>query len=418
MDMLSCFRLTYHKRLFLGLLFYSWLLVGSLAMFQYQREKKFKAEELNSRLQVVNDLILSRLDSTGRLTVPPVDIHGLRISVIDKQGKVIYDNSLDALPGTSHLNREEIAEALATGEGYTLRRHSDTNGKTYFYSATRGDKYVVRTAIPYSMNLNHVLAADGAFLWFMLAVTAVMSIMGYFATRRMGSDIEKEESRIKRQITNNLNHELKTPAASMQVCLETLLEHPDLDAERRNNFIKRCYDANQRLQSLLADVSALTRIEDGGKQIDRQKINAGGVVAEVCKEYEEVARGKNFTINNKVPDELWIQGNASLLASVFRNLINNALAYSEGSKITISLLQRTPTEYIFSFADNGKGVPQRHINKIFERFYRVDKGRSRQSGGTGLGLAIVKNAVQWHGGTIKAENLPLGGLRFIFSLRK
>ena len=418
MDMLSCFRLTYHKRLFLGLLFYSWLLVGSLAMFQYQREKKFKAEELNSRLQVVNDLILSRLDSTGRLTVPPVDIHGLRISVIDKQGKVIYDNSLDALPGTSHLNREEIAEALATGEGYTLRRHSDTNGKTYFYSATRGDKYVVRTAIPYSMNLNHVLAADGAFLWFMLAVTAVMSIMGYFATRRMGSDIEKEESRIKRQITNNLNHELKTPAASMQVCLETLLEHPDLDAERRNNFIKRCYDANQRLQSLLADVSALTRIEDGGKQIDRQKINAGGVVAEVCKEYEEVARGKNFTINNKVPDELWIQGNASLLASVFRNLINNALAYSEGSKITISLLRRTPTEYIFSFADNGEGVPQRHINKIFERFYRVDKGRSRQSGGTGLGLAIVKNAVQWHGGTIKAENLPLGGLRFIFSLRK
>lgn len=418
MDMLSCFRLTYHKRLFLGLLFYSWLLVGSLALFQYQREKKFKAEELNSRLQVVNDLILSRLDSTGRLTVPPVDIHGLRISVIDKQGKVIYDNSLDALPGTSHLNREEIAEALATGEGYTLRRHSDTNGKTYFYSATRGDKYVVRTAIPYSMNLNHVLAADGAFLWFMLAVTAVMSIMGYFATRRMGSDIEKEESRIKRQITNNLNHELKTPAASMQVCLETLLEHPDLDAERRNNFIKRCYDANQRLQSLLADVSALTRIEDGGKQIDRQKINAGGVVAEVCKEYEEVARGKNFTINNKVPDELWIQGNASLLASVFRNLINNALAYSEGTKITISLLRRTPTEYIFSFADNGKGVPQRHINKIFERFYRVDKGRSRQSGGTGLGLAIVKNAVQWHGGTIKAENLPLGGLRFIFSLRK
>lgn len=418
MDMLSCFRLTYHKRLFLGLLFYSWLLVGSLALFQYQREKKFKAEELNSRLQVVNDLILSRLDSTGRLTVPPVDIHGLRISVIDKQGKVIYDNSLDALPGTSHLNREEIAEALATGEGYTLRRHSDTNGKTYFYSATRGDKYVVRTAIPYSMNLNHVLAADGAFLWFMLAVTAVMSIMGYFATRRMGSDIEKEESRIKRQITNNLNHELKTPAASMQVCLETLLEHPDLDAERRNNFIKRCYDANQRLQSLLADVSALTRIEDGGKQIDRQKINAGGVVAEVCKEYEEVARGKNFTINNKVPDELWIQGNASLLASVFRNLINNALAYSEGSKITISLLRRTTTEYIFSFADNGKGVPQRHINKIFERFYRVDKGRSRQSGGTGLGLAIVKNAVQWHGGTIKAENLPLGGLRFIFSLRK
>lgn len=418
MDMLSCFRLTYHKRLFLVLLFYSWLLVGSLALFQYQREKKFKAEELNSRLQVVNDLILSRLDSTGRLTVPPVDIHGLRISVIDKQGKVIYDNSLDALPGTSHLNREEIAEALATGEGYTLRRHSDTNGKTYFYSATRGDKYVVRTAIPYSMNLNHVLAADGAFLWFMLAVTAVMSIMGYFATRRMGSDIEKEESRIKRQITNNLNHELKTPAASMQVCLETLLEHPDLDAERRNNFIKRCYDANQRLQSLLADVSALTRIEDGGKQIDRQKINAGGVVAEVCKEYEEVARGKNFTINNKVPDELWIQGNASLLASVFRNLINNALAYSEGSKITISLLRRTPTEYIFSFADNGKGVPQRHINKIFERFYRVDKGRSRQSGGTGLGLAIVKNAVQWHGGAIKAENLPLGGLRFIFSLRK
>ena len=118
------------------------------------------------------------------------------------------------------------------------------------------------------------------------------------------------------------------------------------------------------------------------------------------------------------PDEVIVDGNPSLIGSIFRNLTENAIAYSEGKHIYISLLENNDKMCRIRFEDDGKGVAQEELPRIFERFYRVDKGRSRQKGGTGLGLAIVKHAVQFHGGTIVATNRPSGGLRFDFTLRK
>ncbi len=119
----------------------------------------------------------------------PDNIPGLRISIIDANGKIVYDNSLDSLPGTNHLDRKEIAEAMKRGEGYALRRHSESTGGTYFYAAKRGDGYVVRSAMPYNVSLNQLLAADYAFLWVMIVVTIIMCIIGFFATRRVGRHI-------------------------------------------------------------------------------------------------------------------------------------------------------------------------------------------------------------------------------------
>lgn len=118
------------------------------------------------------------------------------------------------------------------------------------------------------------------------------------------------------------------------------------------------------------------------------------------------------------PDEVIVDGNPSLIGSIFRNLTENAIAYSEGKHIYISLLENNDKVYRIRFEDDGKGVAQEELPRIFERFYRVDKGRSRQKGGTGLGLAIVKHAVQFHGGTIVATNRPHGGLRLEFTLDK
>lgn len=473
--MFSRIRLTYHRRLFLGLALYSWLLVGCFAVFQYHREKQFKAEELNSRLQVLNNLIIMHLDSTGNVRIPPCDIAGLRVSVIDDKGKVIFDNSLDSLPGTSHIDREEVMEAMRTGEGYTSRRHSESTGDTYFYSAKRGKGYLVRTAVPYSVTLDQLLATDYAFLWVIVLVTAVMCVIGFFVTRRVGKHIERlstfaekaergerivdtepfphdelgnisnhivrlyaklqqaiaerdsehrqaiheqqEKMRIKRQLTNNINHELKTPVASMQLCLETLIAHKELPAGKREEFINRCYAANKRLQSLLMDVSTLTRIEDGGESYTREALDVSDIVSEICDEYEELARSKGVEIQNHVPS-VTVNGNASLLFSIFRNLMDNALAYSEGSRIEIRVSEETDRHVTFTFADNGKGVAEEHLPRIFERFYRVDKGRSRQQGGTGLGLSIVRNAVLWHGGAIRVMNRKEGGLLFTFSLKR
>jgi len=117
--------------------------------------------------------------------------------------------------------------------------------------------------------------------------------------------------------------------------------------------------------------------------------------------------------------DITIQGNRSLIYSIFRNLLDNTLAYA-GDKLVVDINCYREDEqfFYFSFSDNGVGVDEVHLNRLFERFYRVDKGRSRKMGGTGLGLAIVKNAVLYHRGNISAKLIPTGGLSFIFSLRK
>lgn len=204
----------------------------------------------------------------------------------------------------------------------------------------------------------------------------------------------------------------------MQVCLETLMSHKNLSQEKREEFIARCYAANERLRKLLADVSAITRMEDGGENIQKEPVDIKSLVSEICDEYREIAAEKGVDIIDMVSYNRAIEGNATLLSSIFRNLIDNALAYSGATRIEIKDEDSTDGFLAISVADNGCGVPPEHLPRLFERFYRIDKGRSRQAGGTGLGLSIVKNAVIWHGGTIKVVNRPSGGLIFKFSLRK
>ena len=119
-----------------------------------------------------------------------------------------------------------------------------------------------------------------------------------------------------------------------------------------------------------------------------------------------------------VAENVEIEGNKQLVDAIFRNLINNSLAYSGGRDIYISMTEDTGDAYKFDYYDNGTGVEERHLDKIFERFYRIDSGRSRKSGGTGLGLSIVRNSVLFHGGEIIARNHQYSGLEFIFTLKK
>lgn len=472
---MSRYNLTYPKRLFLWLLGYSLMLVGCFVIFQYHREKQFKASELNSQLQLVNTYILTELDKgTDIHEIDLSDFHpfrDLRVSVIDNSGKVIYDNSLDSVPGTNHLDRTEILKAVRDGSGYTLRRHSESTGETYFYSAKMGDNdYIVRTAVPYSVSLSGLLRADYGFLWFMSAITLLMCILGYFATRRVGTHIsrlnafadsvekgericdiepfphdelgeisnhiirlyvklqeadaarmrehkaslreQQEKERIKKQLTNNINHELKTPVASIQVCVETLLAHKNLSEEKRQDFLTKCLTNTERLKRLLADVSLITRMDDGGTAITKEPVVLSDIIQEVVADCEPLAEAKGIRIDNSINIPIYMVGNHSLLASIFRNLIDNAVSYSGGDKIQLELLSTGENKIEITVSDNGNGVSEEHIPHLFERFYRVDKGRSRAAGGTGLGLSIVKNAVAFHGGRITVANRHAGGLIF------
>ena len=421
---------SHHKRLFLQLIAFSWAMVLCFVGYQYIREKEYKSEFLNAQLQQYNRHLLATVEE-GEPYEEYIATHDkpfekLRISIITLTGAVIYDNiiSLDSLD--NHRSRPEVADAMVKGSGHNISRQSTSDGREYFYSATRGERVVVRTAIPYSSTLQDLLEADWSFLVVMISITLVMSIVAYFTTRKLGKDIERvnryeaeqERNRLKRQLTNNINHELKTPVASIQVCLETLLSGINLSEEKRQELIERCYANNDRLRRLLNDVSLITRMEDGSALISKERVVINDIIDEVAKELDMLPEDERLLLHTDFSDEVVIDGNPSLIGSIFRNLTENAIAYSEGRNIYISLLENNDKLCRIRFEDDGKGVEQKHLSHLFERFYRVDKGRSRQKGGTGLGLAIVKHAVQFHGGTITVTNRPNGGLRFEFTLSK
>ncbi len=428
--MASVIKLSYHKRLFLVIIVFLWSVVLCFIGFQYLREQQYKSDFLSAQLQLYNRHLLEIVEE-GQPYEEYIMTHNkpfdeLRVTIITLSGAVIYDNVLLIDSLDNHRERPEIVQALKNGSGYHIGRQSASDGREYFYSATKGERVVVRTAIPYSSSLDELLKADWNFLIVMISISIVMSVVAFFITRKLGKNIERikryeaeqEKDILKRQLTNNINHELKTPVASIQVCLETLLSGISLSDEKRQELIERCYTNNERLRRLLNDVSLITRMEDGSALISKERIVVNDIIKEIAEELDIMPKEERLTLHTNFDEQVVMDGNISLIGSIFRNLTENAIAYSEGRNIYISLLENNNEECRISFEDDGKGVQAEQLPRLFERFYRVDKGRSRQKGGTGLGLAIVKHAVQFHGGTIKVSNRPDGGLRFEFSLKK
>ena len=230
---------------------------------------------------------------------------------------------------------------------------------------------------------------------------------------------QEEESRMKRQLTQNVSHELKTPVSSIQGYLETILSNPDLSPDKRQFFLERCYSQSTRLTGLLRDISVLNRLDEASEMFDLTEVNITKLIAEIQKECSQDMEEKHITSEIILPGDPTVFGNNSLLYSIFRNLYDNAIAYAgENIKITVNCYKEDPKYYYFILSDNGVGIPEEHINRIFERFYRVDKGRSRKIGGTGLGLSIVKNGVNFHKGQISAKSSPGKGVTFFFTLKK
>ena len=230
---------------------------------------------------------------------------------------------------------------------------------------------------------------------------------------------QEEESRMKRQLTQNVSHELKTPVSSIQGYLKTNLSNPDMSPDKRQFFLERCYSQSTRLTGLLRDISVLNRLDEASEMFDLTEVNIAKLIAEIQKECSQDMEEKHITSEIILPGDPTVFGNNSLLYSIFRNLYDNAIAYAgENIRITVNCYKEDPKYYYFSFSDNGVGIPEEHINRIFERFYRVDKGRSRKIGGTGLGLSIVKNGVNFHKGQISAKSSPGKGVTFFFTLKK
>ena len=228
-----------------------------------------------------------------------------------------------------------------------------------------------------------------------------------------------KRSIMKQQITSNISHELKTPIASVKGYLETLLNNPDLDRTKHHYFIKKAFNQSERLTQLVNDIALLNKIEEYSDLYVREKVVLLKVIEEAVESLSDKIREKGIMVECLIEKSLIVTANSSLVFSVLRNLIENSVNYGgNGITIFISKYHEDNEFYYFSFADNGPGVEEEHLSRLFERFYRVDAGRSRKAGGTGLGLAIVKNAILSIKGDISVRNRKGGGLEFLFSLPK
>ncbi|MFW9603209.1 MAG: sensor histidine kinase [Prevotella sp.] len=446
----------------------------AFTMFQHFREKQYKIDNLEIRLQSFNESMDDALYYIGRNDekilsgyVKRTNIPDLRVTIITPKGKVVFDNiRKDYANFTNHANRKEVRNALKYGYGSEIERNSKTLKREYFYSATyfKKDGFIIRSALPYDNNLSETLRTDQHYIWFSLTAIIILTLVLYKFTGPLGRNItklrsfaskadhnesldtedlmefpgdelgeiaekiiklykrlqstRKEQDVLKRQLTQNIAHELKTPVASIQGYLETILNNPGINEDMRLQFMQRCYAQSQRLTALLQDISTLNRMDDAPDMIDFTRVNISQTVKDIIKETSLQLSQKQMTFNDMLPDNIVIKGNQSLIYSIFRNLTDNAIAYAGvGTEITLSAVDNGK-EWKFVFKDNGVGVPYKHLSRLFERFYLVDKGRSRKMGGTGLGLAIVKNAVLLHKGMIKVENRKKGGLMFTFFLQK
>ena len=446
----------------------------AFTMFQHFREKQYKIDNLEIRLQSFNESMDDALYYIGRNDeqilsgyVKRTNIPDLRVTIITPKGKVVFDNMRkDYANFANHANRKEVRNALKYGYGSEIGRKSATLNREYFYSATyfKKDGFIIRSALPYDNNLTETLKTDQHYIWFSLTAIIILTLVLYKFTGPLGRNItklrsfaskadhnesldtedlmefpgdelgeiaekiiklykrlqstRKEQDVLKRQLTQNIAHELKTPVASIQGYLETILNNPGINEDMRLQFMQRCYAQSQRLTALLQDISTLNRMDDAPDMIDFTRVNISQTVKDIIKETSLQLSQKQMTFNDMLPDDIVIKGNQSLIYSIFRNLTDNAIAYAGvGTEITLSAVDNGK-EWKFVFKDNGVGVPYKHLARLFERFYLVDKGRSRKMGGTGLGLAIVKNAVLLHKGMIKVENRKEGGLMFTFFLQK
>lgn len=410
------------------------------------------------------------------------EFNGIRISIYNDKGDMLFCMG-EPIPRYSNDESlpAELADAIEKGKGVTIKRSDKTldDAPYYYYGVHQSadGKLFVHTAMPFTDTLYRSVKVDSSLWIVIITLSMLATFFAWAATRYLGQNIkilhrfardaaegrqlgqhydfpndelgeisqqiyrlfnekakaimqsEKEhalamkatEDKINnnRQMSNNINHELKTPVGVIKGYLDTIQQNPDMPTELRQSFLGKAQQHMDRLCSLLNDLSAITRLENGASDIIREMVPLNDLMMTISSEIESAHFIKNdIKFSFDLPVDCNVVGNYNLLYGMFINLIRNADLHSHGTKCGLKLTGEENGMYKFSFYDNGTGIDEEHIPHLFERFYRIDKGRSRKAGGTGLGLPIVKNTVTALNGTMSVRNRPEGGLEFIFTLVK
>jgi two-component system, OmpR family, sensor histidine kinase VicK len=229
-----------------------------------------------------------------------------------------------------------------------------------------------------------------------------------------------------RQFVSNVSHELRTPLTSLRAYIEALNDGAWKDPEIAPQFLEVTQEETERMIRMINDLLSLSRMDRGVAKMDLEWVNFNDFLSHVLNRFDMIVKKdaekgqegeKKYSIKRKITNQdLWVEIDTDQMMQVIDNIMNNAIKYSpDGGVITVGLSQ-SQNQIILSISDQGLGIPKKDLNKIFDRFYRVDKARSREQGGTGLGLAIAKEIVEAHKGRIWADSQEGKGSTFYISL--
>lgn len=356
----------------------------------------------------------------------------VRVSLIDLDGKVAYDSTGQDLP--NHADRAEFEAVLKDGRARSVVRESETLHMSMFYHARRVGNYVLRIAVPYRAVTEAkayaeqgllVASATGA-----LVVLAIYLFVRRYETRlaRLSSERALQEKLLdelrklehfRRDFITNVSHEIKTPVTGILGAVEILADGSNaLDAQDREELQKVLKDQSVRLNALVEDILSLARLEkaEADRATDFTSCNVADIVHTAVNLARPQADRSGIKLVTRPSSPVTRLCDSRLLESAITNLIQNALRYSGSKDIEIGVEHAPDGKAVISVSDHGVGIPPDCQPRLFERFYRVDKNRSRALGGTGLGLAIVKHIAQLHGGTVTVSSASGQGATFAITI--
>lgn len=245
-------------------------------------------------------------------------------------------------------------------------------------------------------------------------------IFVYVAKKQKEIEELKKLEQFRREFLADVSHELKTPIFAAQGFIHTLIDGAVDDEKVRDRFLKKAAKSLDGLDALVKDLVTLSQMETGAIKMNMEKVNLWAVTEDILDRLEKIALDRKVSLKMK-PDktsEVWVNADARRIEQVMINLIENAIKYNnEGGKVIIHF-DEDKKNYGISVRDNGPGIPPEHLSRIFERFYRVEKSRSKERGGTGLGLAIVKHILNGHGSKIAVMSKLNKGTTFTYKLQK
>lgn len=391
------------------------------------------------RQQVGRDLRLTAhlLGQSGEFTrgnAPKLQDPEVRITWVDTDGTVLYDDEADAGALPNHADRPEIRQAMDTGEGEIVRTSDTFNMNTFYYALRLDDSTVLRLAVDARSISSVFLAAVPVLLIIAVVIFAVCLLLGHLLTaqliapiddmaehldeparepvyqelepfaRKIRSQHEKilSAAQSRQDFTANVSHELKTPLTAISGYAE-LIENKMVDGEQQLRFAGEIRKNAARLLSLINDIIQLSELDSAQAPARVQSVDLLSLAKEVCGDLEVPARQRRITLQC-FGREATVMGDRELLKELLENLVQNAIRYNrEGGFVQVTAKEEAGhAQWIVE--DNGIGIPEDAKDRVFERFYRVDKSRSRETGGTGLGLAIVKHIAQIHNATVTLDS--------------